>query len=456
MLTEQILVVDDEPDMRTALSHALNRNGYSVETASNGFEAIEKLKKDRFSMVITDVKMPEMSGMEVLERVKKISPRIPVIMITAYGTISNAVEAMQEGASDYIIKPFSSETLDAAVKKVRSKSDLRIRAISSDECISAEHETKKIITNDPSLLAVLELAKKVAPSNSTVLILGESGTGKELLASYIHYHSLRKQGPYLAVNCAALPESLAESELFGHEKGAFTGAIQRKIGKFELANNGTILLDEITEMTTPLQAKLLRVLQEREIDRVGGKKPIKIDVRIIAVSNIDVKQAVRDGKFRKDLFYRINVIPITIPPLRKRKGDIKLLSNYFLEKYSAKNNLEIKGISDDTISLLLKYDWKGNVRELENTIERAVLLARGEIIMPKHLFLEEDDLNEDDPILIKAGLSVKEMEKELIFKTLEEVNGNRTNAAKMLGISIRTLRNKLREYKGSGKTWPRK
>ncbi len=342
MLTEQILVVDDEPDMRTALSHALNRNGYSVETASNGFEAIEKLKKDRFSMVITDVKMPEMSGMEVLERVKKISPRIPVIMITAYGTISNAVEAMQEGASDYIIKPFSSETLDAAVKKVRSKSDLRIRAISSDECISAEHETKKIITNDPSLLAVLELAKKVAPSNSTVLILGESGTGKELLASYIHYHSLRKQGPYLAVNCAALPESLAESELFGHEKGAFTGAIQRKIGKFELANNGTILLDEITEMTTPLQAKLLRVLQEREIDRVGGKKPIKIDVRIIAVSNIDVKQAVRDGKFRKDLFYRINVIPITIPPLRKRKGDIKLLSNYFLEKYSAKNNLEIK------------------------------------------------------------------------------------------------------------------
>jgi transcriptional regulator with PAS, ATPase and Fis domain len=363
---------------------------------------------------------------------------------------------MQEGASDYIIKPFSSETLDAAVKKVRSKSDLRIRAISSDECISAEHETKKIITNDPSLLAVLELAKKVAPSNSTVLILGESGTGKELLASYIHHHSLRKQGPYLAVNCAALPESLAESELFGHEKGAFTGAIQRKIGKFELANNGTILLDEITEMTTPLQAKLLRVLQEREIDRVGGKKPIKIDVRIIAVSNIDVRQAVRDGKFRKDLFYRINVIPITIPPLRKRKGDIKLLSNYFLEKYSAKNNLEVKGISDDTISLLLKYDWKGNVRELENTIERAVLLARGEIIMPKHLFLEEDDLNEDDPISIRAGLSVKEMEKELIFKTLEEVNGNRTNAAKMLGISIRTLRNKLREYKGSGKTWPSK
>jgi DNA-binding NtrC family response regulator len=445
---EPILVVDDEPDMRIALTHALSQNGFPVETATDGLEAIKKFRQNKFSMVITDVKMPEMSGMEVLENVKKISPQVPVIMITAYGTIGNAVEAMQEGASDYIIKPFSSETLDTAVKKVHMQANhqagSKAAVLSSG---SNRKDGKIIITENPTLLKMMDLARKIAPSDSTVLISGESGTGKELLASFIHQNSERSHGPYVAINCAALPEHLTESELFGHEKGAFTGAVNRKTGKFELANRGTILLDEITEMSLPLQAKLLRVLQEREIDRVGGKSPIAIDVRVIAICNVDLNAAISEGRFREDLYYRINVIPIKIPPLRERKEDISLLANHFLEKYSDKNKIQSKGISDETIALLKKYDWKGNVRELENAIERAILLSMGETVMPKHLFPEETQLSRDGTIPIRVGSSVKEMERELIFKTLEEVHNNKTLAAKMLGISIRTLRNKLKEYR---------
>ena len=449
MQERSILVVDDEPEMRTALTHALSRSGYSVETASNGFEGLSKFKKKGFNIVITDMKMPEMTGMEVLEGIKRISPQIPVLMITAFGTISKAVEAMKEGASDYILKPFSSETLEAAVSKALKIVDGKFHGKSLDVHSWRPSGAKKIITQDTELIKISNLAKNVAPSNATVLILGESGTGKELLASFIHQNSDRSERPYVAVNCAALPESLAESELFGHEKGSFTGAESRKIGKFELGNYGTILLDEISEMTMPLQAKLLRVLQEREIDRIGGNKPIPIDVRIIAISNIDLKNAVKEGTFRQDLFYRLNVIPLTLPALRKRKGDIPLLANHFLKKFSADNGKEMKRISEQTVSLLQKYDWKGNVRELENTIERAVLLGSGEVLLPKHLFLDKSEGSGRQPIPLKVGLSLKEMEKQLIFKTLKEVNDNRTRAAKLLGISIRTLRNKLREYKGN-------
>jgi len=447
MPEQSILVVDDEPDMRLALSHALSQNGYSVKTASSGFEAVEKFKKDNFNLVITDVKMPKMSGIEVLGEVKKIDPMIPVVMITAYGTINNAVEAMQEGASDYILKPFSSETLEAAVKKVCAGSNNKSICKSIGANVIQNYQEKRIITQDKKMLGILNLAKSIAPSKATVLIGGESGTGKELLSSYIHQNSSVGERPYVAMNCAALPENLAESELFGHEKGSFTGAVRRKLGKFELANHGTILLDEISEMPAPLQAKLLRVLQEREVDRVGGNKPIPIDVRVIAISSIDLKNAVIEGKFRKDLFYRINVIPINIPPLRQRKADISLLSQYFLEKYCSCNNKKMTKISDETMSLLLKYDWTGNVRELENSIERAVLLGEGDVLLPRHLFLDEPENNSKDPIPLTVGLSVKEMEKQLIFKTLGEENGNRTHAARILGISIRTLRNKLREYK---------
>jgi DNA-binding NtrC family response regulator len=447
MQTQPILVVDDEPDMRIALTYALSHCGYSVESASSGLEALEKFEADKFSLIITDLKMPGMSGIEILGKVKKRSPKIPVIMITAYGTINNAVEAMQQGASDYILKPFSTEILEAAIKKVYINSNGKAQSKLLEVYSKRNSETKKIITQDSKFLNILELAKNVAPSNATVLIMGESGTGKELLASFIHQHSGQSDRPYVAINCAALPESLAESELFGYEKGAFTGAVSRKIGKFELANHGTILLDEITEIAIPLQAKLLRVLQEREIDRVGGDKPVPVDTRIIAISNIDINKAVKEGKFREDLFYRINVIPLTIPPLRERKGDIPLLANYFLEKYSLSNNKKMTKIAEETIFLLLRYDWKGSVRELENTIERAVLLGKGEVLLPKHLFLEELGSNGKKSVPIRAGLSVKAMEKELIFHTLEEVNNNRTHAAKLLGISIRTLRNKLREYK---------
>ncbi|MGD9227854.1 MAG: sigma-54 dependent transcriptional regulator [Desulfobacterales bacterium] len=444
-----ILVVDDESDMRTALSHALNRGGFTVESAANGTEALVKLKKDTFSMVITDMKMPEMSGLEVLGAVKKLSPQIPVIMITAYGSINNAVEAMQEGAADYLLKPFSFETLETTVKKVLESQNVNGQPRSSMPSTEIQSTTKTLVTQDPKLLDILKLARNIASSRSTILIQGESGTGKELLAAYIHAHSGYKDEPYVAINCAALPDSLAESELFGHEKGAFTGAVSRKMGKFELAKQGTVVLDEISEMTPPLQAKLLRVLQEREIDRVGGSRPVPMQARVIAISNVELKQAVSNGKFREDLYYRINVVPITIPPLRERKKDIPLLAEHFLLKYSTLNSQPMAQISEAAMTQLKSCDWKGNIRELENTIERAVLIGSGPKLMPEHLILDSvASKDRSRPAFpMKAGVTVREMEKQLINKTLEEVNDNRTRAAELLGISIRTLRNKLREYK---------
>jgi DNA-binding NtrC family response regulator len=393
--------------------------------------------------------MPEMSGLELLERIRKLAPQTPVIMITAYGTINNAVEAMQEGASDYILKPFSFETLGAAVKKAIGTANQPGRSSAGTAAVSGLSTPKAIITKDPDLMQLLDLAQNVAASQATVLIQGQSGTGKELLAGFIHCHSLQKDGPYVAVNCAALPENLAESELFGHEKGAFTGAVNRKIGKFELAKQGTIVLDEISEMPLALQAKLLRVLQEREIDRVGGNRPIPVDARVIAISNVDLKAAVSSGTFREDLYYRINVIPLTMPPLQDRSEDIPLLANFFLEKYSSLNRCKTSQISKVAMNLLLQHVWKGNVRELENTIERALLIANGKTIHPEHLFLGklENDRFVPSGTDLPVGTTVREMEKKLIVKTLKEVNENRTRAAELLGISIRTLRNKLREYK---------
>jgi DNA-binding NtrC family response regulator len=444
-----ILVVDDEPDMRTALSHALRRSGFNVESAASGTEALTKFRPDKYSLVISDVKLPGMSGMEILDRIKNQSQQIPVVMITAFGTIDNAVEAMQAGACDYILKPFSLETLEATVKKILGNSNGNGQAKSAKKPSAGVATFKQIITNDAKLDNILKLAKNVAPSKSTVLIQGESGTGKELLAAFIHSHSSDPQAPYVAVNCAALPETLAESELFGHEKGAFTGAAVRKIGKFELAEHGTVVLDEISEMALQLQAKLLRVLQEREVDRIGGSRPIPIDARVIAISNIDLKKAVAEGKFRQDLYYRVNVVPLRVPPLRERVDDIAPLAVHFLEKYCSMNNKNLSRIADETFEKLVNCDWQGNIRELENTIERAVLVCDGDVVLPEHLILEESGVTStgSTSIPIKAGVSVRDMEKKLIFKTLNEVNDNRTHAAELLGISIRTLRNKLREYK---------
>jgi DNA-binding NtrC family response regulator len=444
-----ILIVDDESEMRSALCHALTRSGFSVESAAGGTEALLKLKKTSISLVITDLKMPEMSGMEVLGAAKKIVPGIPVIVITAYGSIHNAVEAMQAGAADYLLKPFSFETLETTVKKVLGNNNGSDGRQISSANLKIQPAIKTLVTQDPKLLNILELAKNVATSRSTILIQGESGTGKELLAAYVHEHSGFKEEPYVAVNCAALPDTLAESELFGHEKGAFTGAIGRKMGKFELAKYGTVVLDEISEMTLPLQAKLLRVLQEREIDRVGGSQPVAMNARVVAISNVDLKQAVSKGKFREDLYYRINVVPITIPPLRDRKGDIPLLVEHFIEKYCRLNNRDLVKISDAALARLVHHDWRGNIRELENTIERAILISNGTRLLPEHLFLDPvDTANHSQPTLsLKSGMTVREMEKQLITQTLQEVRDNRTRAAELLGISIRTLRNKLKEYK---------
>jgi len=440
-----ILVIDDEAGMRAAIRETLIRVGYDVTTASNGFEAISKLKENSFHLVLTDMKMPRMNGLEVLRKVKKQIPHLPVIMITAYGTIDTAVEAMKEGAFDYIIKPFSTEKLESVVNKALLNIDQKSLPQRDFSQIKI-NQKKEIVTKNKKMLEILEIAEEISKSNSTVMIQGESGTGKELLAYYIHKSSQRRDKPFIAINCAALPEGLLESELFGHEKGSFTGAIARKIGKFELANDGTILLDEISEMEHQLQAKLLRVLQEYEIDRVGGRIPIPIDIRIISTTNKDLKEEVKKGNFREDLFYRLNVIPLMIPPLRERKGDISILADHFLKKYSKRNGKKTSRISEETIDLLKKYYWKGNVRELENVIERAVVLCDGDVILPKNLFMNEEFDNEES-ISVRAGVSLREMEKQLIFKTLDEVGGNRTHAAKILGISIRTLRNKLNEYK---------
>ena len=442
---QPILVVDDEEGMRLALSEALSRSGHLVDCVSNGYDALKKVRGSSFKLVITDVRMPKMDGVEVLQEVRKVLPQTPVIMITAYGTIHNAVEAMKKGAADYILKPFSFEELDAVVK--RALADGRGQGAS----VRDEQKQREIVTRNPQMLRLIELAKNIALSKSTVLIQGGSGTGKELFARYIHQHSECREKTFVAVNCAAIPENLLESELFGYEKGAFTGAVSRRLGKFELANGSTLLLDEVSEMGSQLQAKLLRVLQEFEIDRVGGKEPIPVDVRVIATTNTTLKHAVEEGKFREDLYYRLNVIPLRIPPLRERKEDIPLLAEHFAKKHSLRCKKIHHQISPAAFMVLENHEWRGNVRELENVIERSILLHGGETLMPEHLIMEEmgGDKKEKGGI-VEETRSMKEMEKGLIIRTLKELEGNRTHAARALGISIRTLRNKLSEYKRQG------
>ncbi|OPX39652.1 MAG: sigma-54-dependent Fis family transcriptional regulator [Desulfobacteraceae bacterium 4484_190.3] len=462
METKKILVVDDEPSMRIALSESLKSCGYKVETSESGADALAKFQEGKFEVVITDMRMPGMGGMEVLRGIKKISSGTPVIVITAYGTVNTAVEAMKEGAADFIMKPFSVDHLESLVKKVvaekgrKGEGGLRRTQLNrsghdSKRCLPRE---KTIITRDEKMLTLLELLKGVSKSKSSILIQGESGTGKELIARYIHRHSDRANMPFVGVNCAAIPGNLLESEMFGHEKGAFTGASRRRLGKFELASGGTLLLDEISEMDIQLQAKLLRVIQESEVDRLGGGAPVPVDVRIIATTNADLKKYIEEKKFRDDLYYRLNVIPVRIPPLRERRGDIVFLCEYFLEKYSRLNRTTTPALSKKVEQILEDYGWPGNVRELENVIERAVLLSGGETILPEHLYLESEGEKSGQQALksaVSEGITLKETEKRLIFETLEKVKGNRTRASEILGVSVRTIRNKLNEYKqGSG------
>lgn len=441
--TGQILVIDDDPNMRAALKEALKRAGWEVALASGGREGLVSFKRSPADLVITDVKMEDMSGIEVLSEIRKISG-VPVIVITAYGTIEDAVDAMKRGAVDYILKPFSLDDLQKVVENALPPSPSRPSVIANPEGFERE-----LVGRAPVFREMIAFCDSVASSRCTVLIWGESGTGKELIARYIHFKSPRQSLPFVAVNCAAIPENLLESEMFGHERGAFTGASVQKTGKFELANKGTLLLDEIGELPKPLQAKLLRVLQEFEIDRVGGKAPVPVDVRVLATTNADLRQMVKENTFREDLFYRLNVINIRVPSLRERQEDIDLLAQHFLRKYAEEENRFITSLSNSALRKLKNYAWPGNVRELENVMERAVLMSRGQVIEANDIILEGSGVSRQGvkDLNISAGQSVRDVEKLLIMKTLQEVGGNRTKAARMLGISIRTLRNKLSEYK---------
>ncbi len=438
-----ILVVDDEEQMRSAMEAVLARMGHSVIKAVNGSDALEKLEQSKVDVVISDMKMPVMTGGELLAQIKENHPGIPTVMITAYGTIEQAVEVMKDGAFDFVTKPFSAEDLEGVISRATSKG----RKIPTKKASSISQDAVAIVTGDPTFKRVLEIAVSVASSSASVLVQGESGTGKELIARLLHTSGKQDNEPFVAVNCAALPENLLESELFGHEKGAFTGATATKIGKFEQANGGTILLDEISEMELPLQAKLLRVLQEREVDRIGGTKPIPVDVRVVATTNRDIRQTVAKGDFREDLYYRLNVIPLYVPSLRERKGDIKLLLEYFIRRFS---NGAAKKITDAQLKKLEDYAWPGNVRELQNACQRAVLLAQDGDLQAEHFLLGAIDSTQesegDDSLRLRSGLSVAEAEKRLILETLRVTNNNKTKAAELLGISIRTLRNKLHEY----------
>jgi DNA-binding NtrC family response regulator len=435
---EELLVVDDEPQMLIAINETLRRRGYRITTAGSGMEALCRLREKYYQLVITDMRMPEVSGLDLLRKVKSLAPQTPVILLTAYGTIQNAVDAMRDGAFDYLLKPFSSESLERVVRRALDASPRR-----------NERASRAILTQDPVFSRTLEQASQAAGSSATILIEAESGTGKELMARMLHSKSPRASNAFIAVNCAALPESLLESELFGFEKGAFTGAGVSKPGKFELANHGTLLLDEIGEMAPILQAKLLRVLQEKEVDRIGGKAPVEIDVRIIATTNRDLLSLVRDGDFREDLYYRLNVVRLTIPPLRERPDDIPLLVDLFCKRYG--RDLAGIGLSEEALRKLVRHSWPGNVRELENTVQRAAALCSGSVIQPEDLLLNKEECAPaPNPKSVDLGLSggvtMREMERQLICRTLEDTGGNRTRAAKCLGISLRTLRNKLNEF----------
>jgi len=448
--TPRILVVDDEPLISGMLFRVLRKKKFQVSTANTGRLAIEKIKNREYDLIITDIYLPDINGMEILKMAKKIDPETGVIMITACSSVESAVEAMRVGAYNYLTKGFSISEIEVAVEKFFQYQEL----VKENERLRAELKNRfgleNIIGKSYKMQKVFETVEMVAPTNATVLIQGASGTGKELIAKAIHHLSHRRDKPFIKTNCAAIPEGLVESELFGHEKGAFTGAIRRTKGRFELADGGTLLLDEISEVKTNLQAKLLRVLQEKEFEKVGGAETIQVNVRILATTNRNLQEEIEKGNFRDDLFYRLNVVPIILSPLKERKEDIPLLVNYFIEKYAKENNRAIIGMAEHAVKDLLQYDWPGNVRELENTIERAVVICKGKIIQSNHLFYGNSVSETNNKLSFPTGTTLEEMERNFILKTLTQQNGNRTWTAKKLGISVRTLRNKLNQYRDQG------
>ena len=472
MVNKNILIVDDDDNMREAMKETVLRLNINVDTAENGRKGFEMATKKVYDLIISDMRMPEIDGLSMFEMLKATGIKTPVCFVTAYGSVTGAVEALKIGAYDYILKPFSPEVIEELIRRTFELSDAAAGEKVQQE---QDHNQKGTVYKSAYMEHVFSLAKDVAESEATVLITGESGTGKEVLARFIHENSGHAKGPFVAVNCAAIPENLIESELFGYEKGAFTGAVNKKLGKFETADGGTILLDEIGEIPIHLQAKLLRVLQEKEVERLGALKPSKINTRVLATTNRNLKEMSQEGTFREDLYYRLNVISMELPPLRDRKEDVADLSSFFIKKYSEINKKAVKPLSDDALKALQSYDWPGNVRELEHTIERAVVLSKTNEITSKDLFLhgitiagfkskpetenivEEKEevkktaeISSDESMGGTVGRTIADVEQELILKTLQDVAGNRTKAAEILGITVRTLRNKLNEYRDMG------
>ncbi len=443
----RILVVEDERPALRNLEHVLKREGYEVQGTLSGSNALKLLEEQEFDLVLTDLRMEKVDGIEVLERSKRLYPDSEVIMITAYATIPSAVETMKKGAYDYIAKPFKLDDVRKVIKAALEKVQLRKENAQLREQLERFEGKVKIITQNPAVNSLMETARQIAPTDCNVLIMGESGTGKELFARYVHFMSQRAEGPFFAINCGSLNEELLSNELFGHEKGAFTGASERKKGLIEMASSGTLFLDEITEMSTAMQVKLLRVLQEKELLRLGATETVTVDVRIITATNRDIQEAIKEGHFRQDLYYRLNVVSLNIPPLAERKEDIPLLSQHFLRKYSTLMKKDVKEISEDVLSILMNYDFPGNVRELENIIERGVALANGRVIELAHLPEDLKALNVKTFRRKDGNVpTLEEQESSYIMWVLKEAGGNKTLASQMLGIDRVSLWRKIKKY----------
>ncbi len=446
----RILIVDDEKKMRRILQIILKDQGYKIDLAQDGNEAWQHFQRTSYDLVITDLKMPGKDGMELLRLINKKNSDIPVIVITAYGSVESAVKAIKAGAFDYITKPFENEEIRIVVSKAISYSRLQNENRYLREAVGVKYGFDHFIGDSPNIRGVRKLAAQVAQTASTVLIQGESGTGKELLARLLHFNSPRSARPFVPFNCGALPDTLLESELFGYEKGAFTGAFKQKLGRFEIADTGTIFLDEVGDMSREAQVKMLRVLEEMTFERLGGSHPLKVDVRIIAATNRDLKQLVNEGAFRTDLYYRLNIFPIYIPPLRDHKEDIPVLVRHFLEQFAGEIGKQVKGTSPDAMNLLISHPWRGNVRELHNCLERAMILCNRQSVEPEDLLLDREPLNPTAPFgnihIPVEGISLEEVEKFLIKQALAMAKNNQTRAATLLKISRNTLRYRMEKY----------
>ena len=445
-----ILVVDDDLAHRTMLKTLIGGWGYNIAEADDGEKAIEAVHQKAFDLILMDIRMVRVSGLEALKEIKKLNPAIPVIIMTAYASVETAVKGLKQGAYDYLTKPLDFDELKFAIERAMEHTRLKEENRHLRESLASQFNRQNLIGRSPAMARLMETIAQVAPSEATVLITGESGTGKEMIAGAIHFNSLRKDGPFVKINCAAITETLLESELFGHEKGAFTGADRRKEGKFRQAEGGTLFLDEVSEMSPGMQVKLLRVLQEREITRVGGDEVIKVDVRVIAATNKDLIKEMDAGHFRDDLYYRLNVVTINVPPLRERREDIPLIAQHFLKMFAERNHKSIKGFTPQVMDRLLKYNWPGNVRELMNAVERGVVLSRSDYLNEGELVLalRDHELPEEASSwkALKEDMPLEEVEKEAIMKTMEMAGGNKSEAARRLGITRRTLHIKLKKY----------